>query len=155
MEHPPGSPYQGLWMEYKLFIDYNQATSHLGIFLTKGRQTVTLRPKDLRDQLSRNDFFIHGKGGQLVKRFGPVGSTANAPAWGILVDKHPLGYRKVSDEDLQAALLPDRDKTMDHVGMVFRESCGDPRKGTLFAIVEGWLTAAEKARLHPEEKDAD
>jgi len=38
---------------------------------------------------------------------------------------------------------------------VFRESCGDPRKGTLFAIVEGWLTAAEKARLHPEEKDAD
>ena len=155
MEHPPGSPNQGLWWEYKLFIDYNQATSHLGIFLTKGRQTVTLRPKDLRDQLSRNDFFIHGKGGQLVKRFGPVGSTANAPAWGILVDKHPLGYRKVSDEDLQAALLPDRDKTMDHVGMVFRESCGDPRKGTLFAIVEGWLTAAEKARLHPEEKDAD
>jgi hypothetical protein len=145
MEHPPGSPNQGLWMQYTLFIDYNQATSHLGIFLTKGRQTVTLRPKDLRDQLSRNDFFIQGKG-QLVKRFGPVGSTANAGAWGILVDKHPLGYRKVSDEDLQAALVPDRDRKLDAIGHVFRESCGDPRKGTLFSIVEGWLAADEKAR---------
>jgi hypothetical protein len=62
------------------------------------------------------------------------------------VDKHPLGYRKVSDEDLQAALVPDRDKKLDAIGHVFRESCGDPRKGTLFSIVEGWLAADEKAR---------
>ena len=42
--------------------------------------------------------------------------------------------------------LQDRDKKLDAIGHVFRESCGDPRKGTLFSIVEGWLAADEKAR---------
>ena len=61
-----------------------------------------------------------------------------------MVDKHPLGYRQVSDEVLQAALLPERDKKLDAIGQVFRESCGDPRKGPLFTIVDGWLAAKEK-----------
>ena len=39
--------------------------------------------------------------------------------------------------DVQAALLPERDKKLDAIGPVFRDSCGDPRKGSLFAIVEG------------------
>ena len=55
-----------------------------------------------------------------------------------------MGYRVTSDEDVQAALLPERDKKLDAIGPVFRESCGDPRKGSLFAIVEGWLAAEEK-----------
>ena len=83
---------------------------------------------------------------ELIRRFGPPGSTANASAWGFLVDKHPLGYRQVSDEDLQAALLPERDRKLDMIGPVFRESCGDPRKGPLFAIVEGWLAWDERKR---------
>ena len=147
MEHPPGRPNQGVWTSYKLFIDYNQAINHLQIFLTKGRSQVTLRSTDLRDQLSRNDFFIQPtKNSQITKRFGPKGSTSTTGAWGFLVDKHPLGYRVASDEDVQAALLPERDKKLDAIGPVFRDSCGDPRKGSLFAIVEGWLAAEEKAR---------
>ena len=55
-----------------------------------------------------------------------------------------MGYKQVSDEVLQAALVPERDKKLDAIGPVFRESCGDPRKGTLFTIVEGWLAAKEK-----------
>jgi len=50
----------------------------------------------------------------------------------------------MSDEALQAALTPERDRKLDAIGPVFRESCGDPRKGPLFTIVDGWLAAKEK-----------
>ena len=149
MEHPPGAPNQGAWFEHRLYVDYHQVISHLQIFLTKGRQQVTLRAKDLRDQLSRNEFFIQPtRNSQLTKRFGPPGSTANAGAWGFLVDKHPLGYRQVADEDYEAALLPERDRKLDMIGPVFRDSCGDPRKGPLFTIVDGWVAwdAEEKRK---------
>jgi hypothetical protein len=113
MDHPPGSPNQGPWMAHTLYVSYHQALSALGIYLRKGNLSLPLRAKDLRDQLSRNDFFVKlGKENnyQISKKFGAAGKQANHSAWGFLVDKHPLGYRQVSDEVLQAALLPERDK---------------------------------------------
>ena len=108
---------------------------------------LTLRAKDLRDQLSRNDFFIKldkENNYQISKKFGATGKQANHSAWGFLVDKHPLGTRQVSDEEYEMALLPERDQKLDVIGPAFKES--DPRKGPLFSIVEGWLEAKEKER---------
>ena len=147
MDHPPGSPNQGPWTAYTLYVNFHQALSALGIYLRKGNLNLTLRAKDLRDQLSRNDFFIKldkENNYQILKKFGATGKQANQSAWGFVVDKHPLGTRQVSDEEYELALLPERDRKLDAIGQVFRES--DPRKGPLFSIVEGWLEAKEKER---------
>ena len=58
MDHPPGSPNQGPWMAYTLYVNFYQALSALGIYLRKGNLSMPLQAKDLRDQLSRNDFFL-------------------------------------------------------------------------------------------------
>jgi hypothetical protein len=147
LDHPPSSPNQGPWTAYTLYVNFHQALSALGIYLRKGNLHLTLRAKDLRDQLSRNDFFIKldkENNYQISKKFGATGKQANHSAWGFLVDKHPLGTRQVSDEEYEMALLPTRDRKLDATGPVFVE--GDPRKGPLFNIVEGWLEAKEKER---------
>ena len=147
MDHSPGSPNQGPWTAYTLYVNFHQALSALGIYLRKGNLNLTLRAKDLRDQLSRNDFFIKldkENNYQISMKFGATGKQANHSAWGFLVDKHPLGTRQVSDEEYEMALLPERDRKLDVIGPAFKES--DPRKGPLFSIVEGWLEAKEKER---------
>jgi hypothetical protein len=139
LEHPPGSPNQGPWDSYRLFIEPHLAISELQIYLRKGNQSVTLRRKDLRDQLSKCDFWIwatNSKDG-LKKRFGQKGSMASLTAWGFIVDKHPHGTICVPDEELSKAMVPDNEKPLGVIGPVFRD--GDPRKGPLFAIVEGVL----------------
>ena len=147
MDHPPGSPNQGPWMAHTLYVNFYQALSALGIYLRKGNLNLPLQAKDLRDQLSRNDFFIKlGKENnyQILKKFGAAGKQTNHSAWGVVVDKHPLGTRQVSDEEYELALLPTRDRKLDAIGPVFVE--GDPRKGPLFSIVEGWLAEEETDR---------
>ena len=91
---------------------------------------MTLRRKDLRDQLSKNDFWNENAKQQ---RIGRVQSRP----WGIIVDKHPLGYQQVSDKDLAEA-AGKSEKVLDDIGLHFGKS-GDPRKGPLFGIIERLL----------------
>jgi hypothetical protein len=83
---------------------------------------MPLSRKDLRDQLSREPYWI---GGKLRKRFGP--GMAVKACWGIELDRHPLGYHRVSDQEF-----------LDWVGLGLeaRAERGDPRKGPLFGIIE-------------------
>ncbi len=122
VEHPPGAPAQGHWPTFRLFIDPDQTLTHLQMFLTKSRSQISLKRKDLRDQLSRNPYWIEGKHS---KRFIFGDSRATTKCWGIEVDKHPLGYQPVSDEQYDA--------------MLFKAHEGDPRKGDLFVIVDAIL----------------
>jgi len=122
----PDGPRVGLggetlrWNCYRLYIDPEPMLAQLQIYLTKQRASVTLKRKDLRDQLSKNDYFIPGV---LRKRFGRS-TSGGTTAWGIVVDKHPLGFQAgVSAEEFRAYLND-------------RES-GDPRQGPLYAIIHG------------------
>ena len=131
------APNQGPWDSYKLYMDPNQVISALQIYLRKGGQSVTLKYKDLRDQLSKNEFWVKLEGGKkLYKRFGKKGSMDTTAAWGFHVDLHPLGLQHIDDETFKAALKPGEQKVFDdEAGLIFEE--GDPRKGDLFAIVGG------------------
>jgi len=142
LDHAPGAPNQtaGSWESWKLFIEPTAAISHLQIYLRKGGQQVTLRYKDLRDQLSKNAFWIWAKNPDdgLKKRFGAKGSQVSKTAWGIKVDLHPLGYRLTPDEDWKAAQKDAFERGEEFaIGPVYTD--GDPRKGPLFAIIEGVL----------------
>ena len=131
------APNQGPWDSYRLYMDPNQVISALQIYLRKGGQNISLRYKDLRDQLSKNDFWVRLEGGRkLCKRFGKRGSMDTTVAWGIHVDWHPLGLQHIDDETFRAALTPaDQKRWNDATGLKFAE--GDPRKGDLFAIIGG------------------
>lgn len=144
LEHPPGCPHQGPWESFRLYLDPKSIIRHLEIYLRKAGHTVTLRYNDLRDQLSKNEFWIKPEAGKkLNRRFGKKGQTSVVQAWGILVDKHPLGFQPVSDEDYRAA-LSDRNPTLDEIGPVFAD--GDPRRGELYAVIDMVLKAEARAR---------
>jgi hypothetical protein len=115
--HPPHRLNQGRWTRWQLFIWPEPVIAALQIFLTKGRGALPLKRKDLRDQLSRNEYWLPGLH---TKRFS---SGATAKAWGFDLDSTPLGYQLVADDD--PAYLAFRDN----------ESEGDPRRGPLFGIV--------------------
>lgn len=134
LPHPPGATnqnqhggyIQGNWKSYRLFMDPERMLSALGIYMTKGRATVALKRKDLRDQLSKNPYWIEGK---IKKRFGQGGEVTHC--WGVKVDLHPLGYQgPVPDEAHEHYLLHPEE--------------GDPRKGPLYVIVHA-LEAKERA----------
>ena len=131
-DFPPDEPDQGRWTSYILFMDPNRVIDWLAIHLRKIGSPLPLRYKDLRDQLSKNDFWYRSDNGKkLVKR---IGGTPCVP-WGIILDKHPLGYQRTTDEEFRASLRTE--KTLADVGHMFKD--GDPRKGPLYAIVEGVL----------------
>jgi hypothetical protein len=117
------------WNSYRLYIDPEPMIAQLQIYLSKQRASVTLKRKDLRDQLSKNDYFIQGV---VKKRFGKS-AAGGTHAWGIEIDKHPLGFQSgVTAEEFQAYIND-------------RES-GDPRQGPLYAIIHGLEAKAAKAR---------
>jgi hypothetical protein len=136
MPHPPGAPNQGPWTSYVLFLSPNDVISHLQIHLKRAGASVTLRKTDLRNQLSKNDYWYQDEGRRLQRRIG----GARCDAWGIIADKHPLGFQPVSDGELLKA--ENKQKTLDEVRRGFGRD-GDPRKGPLFAIIEG-LEKAER-----------
>lgn len=131
--HPPGSDgkndkgyfNQAGWEHYELLIEPHSTMMSLQMWLAKGRSSLVLKKKDLRDQMSKEEYWLQG---QLKARFtkGKSGGTA---AWGIDVDKHPLGTIPCSDEEHSAYLL--------------KPGEGDPRKGPLFEIVD-WLKDGQK-----------
>ena len=56
MPHEPGHPDRGYWEEVILFIDAELAIASLNKELRKGGSSLPLRMKDIRDQLSQQDF---------------------------------------------------------------------------------------------------
>ena len=85
------------------------------------------------------------KNSQIMKRFGPKGSRATKAAWGIMLDRHPLGRREVSDTEYEAALKPG-ERVFAGSGMEpgpqFKD--GDPQRGPLYEIVDGWLAWSDR-----------
>jgi hypothetical protein len=130
LAHPPGAPQQGQdsfgqelpWLSYQLHFDPDAVLACMKVYLSRQREGMPLSRKDLRDQLSREPYWI---GGKLRKRFGP--GMAVKACWGIELDRHPLGYHRVTDQEF-----------FDWVGLGLeaRAERGDPRKGPLFGIIE-------------------
>jgi hypothetical protein len=134
LEHPPGAPNQGRWDSYELYMDAYGVISDLQAYLRTRGRTETLRYKDLRDQLSKNPFFVKADPGkQLNMRFGKKGSLSVELAWGIYADEHPLGLQRVSDDILKNSLSK-KQSTLADIGPIFEDA--DPRKGPLFGIIE-------------------
>ena len=131
--HAPNAPGQPGWKEYILLIDPDPTIAALNIWLTKQRQALPLKRKDLRDQLSRCEYWYRlTEGRKLVVRFGAGDGTSLA--WGIIADKHPLGYRQVPDEDFDSYLT--------------NAKGGDPRKGPLFTLIEWVLEEQRKSEAN-------
>ena len=135
----PDEPNQLNWTEYTLYIHPEDTIAAVQVWLRAQNAIITLKRKDLRDQLSKNDFWVtnpSARDGCCRKKFSREDTrSATAVAWGIKVDKHPLGYQRQSDA-------------------VMAEACkkiatdGDPRRGPLFMLVE-WVLAADK-RAQPD-----
>ena len=125
-----------VWQRVKLFMEPYGVINALQIHLRKSGGNVTLKYKDLRDQLSKQPFWIHPAAGKdcIKKRFGTVGSRATKMAWGIEVDLHPLGRQSCTLEEVQAALKNTGQQDLSEIELQFAD--GDPRKGPLFSIVE-------------------
>jgi len=125
IDYPPGAPEQaqGLagesigWVSYELLLDPDLTLSQLGMYLTKRRETVRLKRKDLRDQMSMNAYWIKGKP---RARFTP-GGGGGTTAWGIRLDDHPMGYLPVDGKKFAEYLR--------------NQSAGDPRQGPLYTII--------------------
>jgi hypothetical protein len=134
--HPPNAPNQGEWESVELYMDPDSVIADVQIFLTKQRQSVALRQKDLRDQLSKHPFWVTLPGRRLNKRFGPKGQMRTATAWGFRLDLHPLGYQALADEEFAQSLSGER--SLAELGPGFRPffKDGDPRRGPLYAIVD-------------------
>jgi hypothetical protein len=149
----PGHADRGNWDKVILYLEPHLATASVNKELRKGGSALPLRLRDIRDQLSRMAFWMKttkGENYQIIKRFGPKGSQVSKPAWGIILDCHPLGRREVSDEDFAAALREPGDPGNGEIGYPgypqFKDA--DPRKGPLYSIVEAWLKW-EKEHTNP------
>lgn len=149
--HPPGKPNQGYWESFVLYIDPKSTLLAMQIYLRKAGQAVALAHNDLRDQLSKNVYWKRlAAGKKLNKRFGKAGSKETIAAWGIVLDLHPLGLQDISDEDYQDALGERAATLMDEAGQIYFTD-GDPRKGELFAIIEGVRKYEAKERQNSAE----
>lgn len=108
------------WVSYKLYMDFNTVLARMGEYLAKQRERLPLSQRDLRDQLSKNEYWVPGEWKQRM----PPSSKAPTRCWCIDVDKHPLGYQKVSDADLE----------LSRQGSPLSEWV-DPRMGDLYKII--------------------
>ena len=132
LQHPPGKPNQGLWDSYILYFDPKSVIAALQLYLRKRGQQMTLNYNDLRDQLSKTEAWDNTD--HLRQRFGKPGERRHGNAWGIIVDRHPLGLQNISDEKYQASLST-KPLDLGAIGPVFQNA--DPRKGDLFSIIAG------------------
>jgi hypothetical protein len=128
LPHPPNAPNQGEWDWYEMFIDPDALIEALQQFLVKGRATMPLNRKDLRDQLSKTGYW---KPGDLRQRFGK--GTGGTLAYLINIDKHPMGYKQCSDEEVERFLSSKGDEP-------------DPRKLDLFTVVHEWEMAEQERK---------
>ncbi len=126
---PPNWPNQnGGWKEAILYFDPDAVIDQLMIYLTRKRAILPLKRKDLRDQLSKNEYWIDGK---ITMRLGPPGKMAQMKVWGISLDRHPLGRQDITDDQYHEWLMR-RAQDDDESG-----EDDDPRHGPLYSIVSG------------------
>lgn len=145
---PPGYPNQHKsvegfdflepWVSYRIYIEPGLLLSKLEQFLAKTRTNLPLRRRDLRDQLSMHTYWVEGNHWQRFPATAPTGSRC----WCIDVDKHPLGFLPVSDEELQQRYKESG------LGVFI-----DPRKGPLFLLVEDYL--GKRGPTDPDELMAE
>lgn len=133
------APNQLYWENYVLWIDPHSVIDSVQIHLRKAGRDVTLKYKDLRDQLSKLDFWMKPEN----RRFGKKGQMTTLSAWGFSVDLHALGLQRISDEVFESSLV-EESPSLAEIGPVFKD--GDPRKGELFSIIEGVLKYETKER---------
>jgi hypothetical protein len=132
------------WRPFELYWEPYGVIDALNIHLRKAGRVVTLRYKDLRDQLSRNkQWWIRtdDPANPVKKRFGPLGGRASKSAWGIRVDRHPLGRQVATDDQMKAVIdmrTPSLGEAIDR-DILLKDGMADPRKGPLFSIIEGVL----------------
>jgi hypothetical protein len=128
-EAPPSLPNQKFgWKSYRLFMNPEPVLKSLAIYLSKARGQITLKRQDLRDQLSKERYWIPG---QIKKRFGPAGDMTTEACWGVNIDLHPMGLQPATDEQVNDYLL--------------KKEEGDPRKGPLFGLIHR-LEGVEQAK---------
>ena len=134
-EGPPGTVpdangffVQGRWKSYRIYLEPNLLLAELQKEMVKQRGNVSLKRNDLRDQFSKEEWWLEKKGQKLRKRFS-TGNSGGIAAWGIAVDKHPMGYIRITDEEYG----------------YYQENRaqGDPRKGALFELVE-WIESKQE-----------
>jgi hypothetical protein len=135
-EHPPGADHktesgkyiQSGWTSYELYFDPDLVISSMQIYLQKARSAVVLKRKDLRDQLAANSYWIptQTEADGKVKKLRLRIDGEMVAAWGVRLDLHPLGYQPASDAEYEQYLLR-------------KDEEGDPRKGSLYGIVDALL----------------
>lgn len=133
---PPGRPNQTPgdedwrctlrpWKSYKLYLDYSAIHSKLLEHLMKRRLNMPLDRRDIRDQMAKEPYWVPG---ECKQRMGS--SKATTRVWCIDVDRHPLGYQAVSDEELRQSRLGKDPGTW-----IPTEDWEDPRLGELYQII--------------------
>lgn len=108
--HPPGKPTQGPamdpnrvnmkpWQSYHLFIDPNAVVAKLKEYLRKLGQEFPLSIRDLREQLSKEPYWVPGGKDGWKQRMGS--GRAATRVWCIDLDRHKeFGYLECEDEEL-------------------------------------------------------
>jgi hypothetical protein len=139
--YPPGKPEQRPaddwrrqlkpWDNWKLYFDPGSVLPALREHLVKQRETMALPPRDLREQMKRQPYWIQGKGDGIKMRMGD--GMASTRVWCIDLDHHPMGLQDVSDEDLKASRDGKASMAWD-----------DPRLGDLHGIVMEVESALEE-----------
>jgi hypothetical protein len=120
LAHAPDRPEQKGWKSVKFFMDPDPVIAAMQIFLTKQRSQMALKRKDVRDQMSKQPYWIDGK---INKRLGPKGDMASVKVWGFEMDTHPLGYQRCTDEEVHQFI------------MTRRSGEPDPRQGPLYTLI--------------------
>lgn len=129
------------WRRTVLFMEPYGVIDSVLIHLRKANRSLALKYKDLRDQLSKNNWWVRPENPKnpIKKRFGNVGSRSNDLAWGIDLEFHPLGRQPTTLEEMKGVVNETAPPLESMIVGDIRLNKGeaDPRKGPLFAIVEG------------------
>lgn len=104
-------------MEWRLYFDYGAVFEQMQGHLSRQRTALPLSRVDLRDQMSKYQYWIPGDHKQ---RF--AGREATSRCWAVNLDHHPMGYQAVTDDVL--------DRTRAEAGLRWV----DPRMGELYLV---------------------
>ncbi len=108
VEHAPMMENQRPWTNYRLYINYTLVISAMREWLRMQNRQVPLEFNDLQDQLKQTPYWM----GRSRRRFQEDQKSAQH-CWIIDLDKHlEMGYRPVSDEEMEASRWRDSSRTV-------------------------------------------
>jgi hypothetical protein len=130
--HPPDAPNQNEvpWISWELYFKPRAVMGVLKQYKHGQNESLRLSQLDLRHQMSTKPYWLAPKQGMHRKRFDGDNTEG---CWGIALDRHELGYHKVSDEDWKAYLEESGLLSLKQVDSEGRPA--DPRYGELYSIV--------------------